>query len=106
MSLFVEFSKTVPWDLMDKYEHKTPLEDAAYASAEFLWGYDLKVGLGDKKEDMQAVASNDDILVDWFGMWSLKKFKGIRRFFLLHDEDSEFQEKGRKRWGRVWPFVR
>ena len=101
-ALWEELSKTVPLVQMDPAEDfETPLDEAPYASSSFIPGYDLSVGTAEKGIDEAALKANDNLLVSWYGRWTMDRVLKFRKSFIMYDGAPD----NGKRWGNDWRHV-
>lgn len=105
MEIYALIYKILPMESMDEdNDFETPKEDAPVACASSLGGFDLDIGLGPKSNNVEGIAMNDALLVDWFAGWTRMRVEGMRRFNVMHGSGDEGVEV-RKGWERRWSHV-
>lgn len=71
---------------MDKLlDYETPRDDAVYYSSISIPGYDLEAGLRSKKHDRDAIAKNDDLLVERFARWTWDNIDRYCKFTVIYE---------------------
>ena len=86
-ALYLGFTKLVPLEAMDPADgFETPKEGALYHSAYEVQGYDLTVGVDG---NMDQLDKNDELLVQYLGLWSLDKFHVHRRYSAVYEGPAE-----------------
>ena len=92
--LFEQCNALAPLHMMNhEDEFETPLEDAPYASASHILGYDIDVGTLD---DGSALRRNDDLLVRWYGDWTLRRATKHRKFLVVSDSSDDAKAQWRR----------
>lgn len=85
-------------------DFETPLEDAPIQCSIGMDDHDQGVGLGEKKDDREGIARNDDRLVEWFAGWSRTKVEYHRKFHVVHGLGDDGRDI-RRGWGKRWTHV-
>ena len=102
LQIFQELDMIAPLTDMDEHDDfQTPLEKASYVSASYVAGFDLELGKEAGKTDDDMVNRNDELLVQWYGPWTLNRFHTDRRFLFMFHGSSDLVKQWRNEWGHV-----
>ena len=105
MQIYEQIYYILPLELMDETDdYETPKDEAPFVSSRGIPAHDLRVGLGDKRNDVEGIARNDNVLADWFAGWTRTKVEFLRKFHIVHGV-KEGGEAVRKRWMKKWSYV-
>lgn len=108
LDIYEQIWHILPLDLMDEEDDfETPSEDAPIQCPLSMDAHDQGVGLGDRKDDGEGIARNDNRLVEWFAGWSRTKVEYHRKFHVVHglgDEGRDIRKGWGKRWAHVMPL--
>ncbi|MCJ1397928.1 hypothetical protein MMC11_001124 [Xylographa trunciseda] len=104
MQIYEQIYYLLPFELMDETDYETPKDEAPLVSSRGIPAHDLRVGLGDKRHDVEGIARNDNVLAEWYAGWTRTKVEFRRRFQIVHGE-KEGSEQIRKSWMKKWSYI-
>ena len=102
LRLFEEYLNIVPSSMEEtEDEHETPSEESPLITPYTINGYhDLAYG----SVEPEKVRNNDELLVKWFGRWSLSQAHRHRRLYIVWNGDESLKEQA-ERWAGDWQHV-
>ncbi|MCJ1382699.1 hypothetical protein MMC17_005812 [Xylographa soralifera] len=105
MQIYEQIYYILPLELMDETDdYETPKDEAPFVSSRGIAAHDLRVGLGDKRNDVEGIARNDNVLADWYAGWTRTKVEFQRKFHIVHGV-KEGGEAVRKGWMKKWSYI-
>lgn len=105
MQIYEQIYRMLPLELMDETDDfETPKDEAPVVCSRGMDGHNLRVGLGELKNDIEAIATNDNCLAEWFAGWSRTKVEVCRKFHIVHGVKDR-GEGVRKGWMKKWSYV-
>ncbi|MCJ1284280.1 hypothetical protein MMC26_003611 [Xylographa opegraphella] len=105
MQIYEQIYYILPHELMDETDdYETPKEEAPFVSAREIAAHDPFVGRGDRRNDVEGIARNDEVLADWFAGWTRTRVEYLRKFHIVH-EVKEGGEAVRKGWMKKWSHI-
>ncbi|MCJ1387232.1 hypothetical protein MMC18_000072 [Xylographa bjoerkii] len=105
MQIYEQIYHILPLELMDETDdYETPKDEAPLVSSRGITAHDLHVGLGDKSNDVEGIARNDDVLAEWYAGWTRTKVEFHRKFHIVHGAKVG-GEQVRKGWMKKWSYI-